>query len=353
MLRRIMSTHRRCWAYGAWIAALLLACGDPAQGTHTADAVDAPRDVSPGDAADGTQDTGVAAPDGDAADSHGADQDGELDADLAAPSDIAPIEDATPDDAHDAVDAHDAADAHDAVDASGDVAADIGDVALPAVLTCPMAPMDQLYSGILPPNPYAAWPAAPSCVTEPHDAIIVLGCPSNADGSASTCQLARAGIALRLRATGYADRFIVSGAAVHNAWVEAEALRDLLLAGGVPAERVHLEPQARHTDENLYYATQIMLGQGWRSALVVSDDPGHLMMTAVCDSNCCVDLGRLTLFALPVTGGLSPTDNVGHYVLIPPAAPIAPAECATIEGPLKFMCTNLGTRKACKANFQL
>lgn len=234
------------------------------------------------------------------------------------------------------------------VDATPDADAEV----TPVVLTCPMETMDVTYSGFLPPNPYGAWPAAPDCVAQPHDVIIVLGCPSNEDGTPSTCQTNRARIARRLRDNGYGDAFIVSGGAVHNAWVEAEALRDLLISYGVAPASIHLEPQAQHTDENLYYASQIMLAEGWRSALVVSDDPGHLMMSALCDSNCCVDLGRLTLFALPVNGP-APTDNVGHYVLFPDGEPIAPAECTTIQGPLKLMCINLATRLACKDDFQL
>jgi hypothetical protein len=224
---------------------------------------------------------------------------------------------------------------------------------LPAVLTCPVASMETLYAGVLPPNPYGAWPAAPDCVKQYHDVIIVLGCPSEDNGSPASCQTSRVDIAMRLKAAGYGDRFITTGGAVHNQWVEAEALRALLLSRGVANDRIWVEPEAEHTDENLYYSTQIMVAQGWRSALVVSNDPGHLMMTALCDSNCCVELGRLTLFAIPVTGGLFPNDNVGHYVLIPPAQASTAAECTTIQGPIKFMCTNLGSRKACKGNFQL
>ncbi|MFT7578864.1 MAG: hypothetical protein ACI9MR_000526 [Myxococcota bacterium] len=127
---------------------------------------------------------------------------------------------------------------------------------------------------------------------QPHDVIIILGCPSDEDGWASTCQTARVQIATRLRDSGYGNAFIAS------------------------------------------------------------KDPGHLMMSALCDSNCCVDLGRLTAFTLPLADNTG-TENVGHYVLFPQAETIAPAECATIQGLLKLMCLNLGTRKACKANFQL
>src|SRR6185436_9143123 len=104
------------------------------------------------------------------------------------------------------------------------------------------------------------------------------------------------------------------------------------------------------TDENIYYSTLIMQAQGWTNALVVSEDAGQLVMTTLCDSNCCVELGRLTIldFALP-----SGTRKAGHYVRYPWAAAVSDAECAQIESPLKGMCTNLGSRLACAGNVQL
>jgi len=159
-----------------------------------------------------------------------------------------------------------------------------------------------------------------------------------------------------LMQAGLGDRFITSGAAVHNSYVEAATLRDLLIARGVPAAQITTELQARHTDENIYYSTQLMAAQAWRSALVVSDDPGHLILSAVCDSNCCVALGRLTVktFPLKLPGQSTTTPQaVGHYALYPHAEPVAPAECTFIETPLKFMCTNLKTRLACAGNVML
>ncbi len=332
---------------------MLLACGDSSSGVAAevgdvaeADAADAmtPSEVGEdgGDADDGGAD-GVAAEveDVGALDSEDVGG-GETDAEDAAVAEVAA----------DAADTADAADADAGVLEVADTETADTEV-LPAVLTCPVASMESLYAGVLPPNPYGAWPTAPDCVKQYHDVIIVLGCPSEGNGSPASCQTGRVDIAMRLKAAGYGDRFIVTGGAVHNQWVEAEALRALLLSRGVQNDRIWLEPEAEHTDENLYYSTQIMVAQGWRSALVVSNDPGHLMMTALCDSNCCVELGRLTLFAMPVTGGLFPNDNVGHYVLIPPAEASTVAECTTIQGPIKFMCTNLGSRKACKGNIQL
>lgn len=247
-----------------------------------------------------------------------------------------------------------------ALEGSRDLALPPADQTAPAgPEDCPVPPMTTLYPGGLPPNPYAPQPPAESCIRRRHDAIIVLGCPNQATGAPAVCQKRRVELAVALSQAGYGDRFIPSGAAVHNSYVEAETLRSLLIAKGVPAAQIYLENQANHTDENIYYSSQIMAAHGWRSALVVSDDPGHLILSAVCDSNCCVELGRLTVlsFALQLPGETAPSPRaVGHYALYPataPASPVAAAECSHITAPLKLMCTNLMMRKACMGRIML
>jgi hypothetical protein len=221
----------------------------------------------------------------------------------------------------------------------------------PPVESCPAASMVELYPDELPPDLYGPKPVATSCVATEHDVIIVLGCPNEDDGSPSACQIARADIAVQLMGAGYGRRFITTGGAVQNAFVEAETLATLLVERGVPEADVLVEPKAEHTDENIYYATQIMLQKQYRSAIVVSDQPGHLLLTALCDSNCCVDLGRLTVFEFPI--GESDSVLAGHYALYPYAAEVSDAECEQIAMDSKFMCLNLPERKACAADFQL
>lgn len=227
---------------------------------------------------------------------------------------------------------------------------DSGPAAPIPVTSCPTSSMVDLYPGQWPPNPYGEKPAATACVAAPHDAIIVLGCPNDDDGAPSACQTKRADLAVALKDAGFGNRFITTGAAVHNAYVEADTLRDLLVARGIAPADILTDTKAEHTDENLYYATQIMQAQGWTNALVVSEDPGHLVLTALCDSNCCVDLGRMTLFEFPIAGGA--TVLAGHYALYPYTPEVAKAECDQIEIPTKFMCVNLPGRRACKDGFQ-
>ena len=231
-------------------------------------------------------------------------------------------------------------------DAGGDAGLDAG----PSAATrCAVPLMTDRYSGFLPTNPYGVQPMAGPCAV-PHDAIELLGCPSNTDGTPSTCQTARADLAVGLWDAGYASNFIVSGAATHNQWVEADALAQLLEQRGVQAKQIFRDLRAMHTDENLYYSDKIMEAQGWSSAIVVSEEPGQLIETALCDSNCCVDLGRLTVLTFPLG---TTTAVLGHYVRYPWTTDVSTAECAQIELPTKVMCTQLVSRLACAGKFQL
>ncbi|MFO0551487.1 MAG: YdcF family protein [Polyangiaceae bacterium] len=202
--------------------------------------------------------------------------------------------------------------------------------------TCEIPPMDELYPGPAPPNPYTATPEAGECIAQEHDAIIILGCPSNQDGTPSDCQKKRADMAVTLFEDGYGAHFIVSGAAVHAPGVEAEVLSTLLQERGIRQDLIVLEPRAEHTDENIYYSSLLMEENGWRSALVVSENPGHFIYTAICDANCCVRRGELTLVEL---------DDllVGYYTL----DQLSTAdECSHIS--TLGMCMNLPSRDACQ-----
>jgi hypothetical protein len=107
-----------------------------------------------------------------------------------------------------------------------------------------------------------------------YDAIIVPGCPSEDDGSLSACQMSRAAWAAVLWQRGLAGAFITSGAAVHSPYVEADAIAAGMTALGVPAERIWLERNALHTDENMYFSLRIARALGFRS-IAVASQKGH------------------------------------------------------------------------------
>jgi hypothetical protein len=108
----------------------------------------------------------------------------------------------------------------------------------------------------------------------PFDVVVVPGCPCEDDGSLSRCQMERAAWAHVIWERGWARNFIVSGAAVHSPYVEAEAIAEAMAALGVPGERIYLEPEALHTDENMYDSLQIARLLGLRSVAVTGEWSG-------------------------------------------------------------------------------
>ena len=73
---------------------------------------------------------------------------------------------------------------------------------------------------------------------------------------------------------GVAPLVIVSGAAVHGEDNEAVVMREALLAVGIAAHRIWVEPCARHSTTNLRNAGRIMLALGLAKAYVVTSDIG-------------------------------------------------------------------------------
>jgi hypothetical protein len=108
---------------------------------------------------------------------------------------------------------------------------------------------------------------------EPFDAVVVPGCPSEEDGSPSRCQLGRAGQAALLWRDHWTDHFIVSGSDVHTPYVEAEALAQAMTLLGVPPDRIVLERDALHSDENIYYSILIARARGYERLAVASTGP--------------------------------------------------------------------------------
>ena len=112
------------------------------------------------------------------------------------------------------------------------------------------------------------------------DTLIVLGNPASADGTASPEQRERTMEGVREYKAGVAPHLIMTGGAAHNQFVEANVMRDLAVAQGVPAEDVLVEGQAQNTIQNIYYSEKIMAAQHWTSAEVISS-ASHLPRAAL------------------------------------------------------------------------
>jgi uncharacterized SAM-binding protein YcdF (DUF218 family) len=112
------------------------------------------------------------------------------------------------------------------------------------------------------------------------DTLIVLGNPAGADGAPSPEQRERTLEGVRQYKAGVASHLIFTGGAAHNRFVEADVMRDLAIAQGVPASDITVEDQAQNTIQNIYYSEQIMEAHHWKSAEIVSS-PSHLPRTAL------------------------------------------------------------------------
>jgi uncharacterized SAM-binding protein YcdF (DUF218 family) len=112
------------------------------------------------------------------------------------------------------------------------------------------------------------------------DAIIVLGTPADGDGNPTPEMLDRVTEGVREYQRGVAPRLVMTGAAAHNRFIEAEVMRRVAISQGVPPAAVLLEPQALDTIQNACYSERILETHGWRSAEVVSS-PAHLARAAM------------------------------------------------------------------------
>jgi uncharacterized SAM-binding protein YcdF (DUF218 family) len=107
---------------------------------------------------------------------------------------------------------------------------------------------------------------------EPSDVIIVLGSGLRRDGRAGDALYRRSVWAARLYADGMAPAVICTGGFGQGlANSEAAACRDVLLRQGVPDAAIFLDEDSRSTEENATFARDIVIGQGWQTAIVVTD----------------------------------------------------------------------------------
>jgi len=112
------------------------------------------------------------------------------------------------------------------------------------------------------------------------DAIIVLGTPADSDGNPTPQLLDRITEAVHEYERGVAPRLILTGAAAHNQYVEAEVMARVAESQGVPASVVIEEPHALDTIQNACYSARILSSHGWHSAEIISS-PFHLPRAAM------------------------------------------------------------------------
>lgn len=110
----------------------------------------------------------------------------------------------------------------------------------------------------------------------PVDVILVLGSQVRADGQPSNSLRSRTLRAIDLYKAGYAPALFLTGGEGRFPPAEAEVMRRLAVAAGVPEAALVLDTTATSTQESMLNAARAAEAHGWRSALVVSD-PFHML----------------------------------------------------------------------------
>jgi vancomycin permeability regulator SanA len=109
----------------------------------------------------------------------------------------------------------------------------------------------------------------------PADVILVLGSAVWPNERPSPSLRARTQKAIHLYQEGHASHLILSGGLGRYPPEEAEVMRRLAEAAGVPAEALILDQEAHSTWESITQAREIMEQEGWETAIIVSD-PFHI-----------------------------------------------------------------------------
>lgn len=109
----------------------------------------------------------------------------------------------------------------------------------------------------------------------PAQAIIVLGCRVEPDGTAGDSLRARTLHAVSLYERGYAPALIFTGGVGKYPPAESIVAAELAEERSVPAAAIFREERSTNTSENARYAAEICRTEGWTRVIVVSD-PYHL-----------------------------------------------------------------------------
>jgi uncharacterized SAM-binding protein YcdF (DUF218 family) len=112
------------------------------------------------------------------------------------------------------------------------------------------------------------------------DAIVLLGTPADSDGNPTPEMLDRISEGVHEYQRGIAPRLIVTGAAAHNQFVEADVMARVAHAQGVPESHIFEEIHALDTIQNACNSNRLLADHDWHSAEVISS-AAHLPRAAM------------------------------------------------------------------------
>lgn len=103
-----------------------------------------------------------------------------------------------------------------------------------------------------------------------YDVGIVLGCPTQEDGSISRMQKSRMDKAIQLYRTQAIRNILVSGAGVRNDYIEADVMAAYAIAQGIDVKHLFVEKKAMNTYDNLKHAKLMCDEHEFTSVVVIS-----------------------------------------------------------------------------------
>ena len=103
-----------------------------------------------------------------------------------------------------------------------------------------------------------------------HDVIIVLGLSYNKNNQPNVLLRFRLDKAIEPFNKKYANKILLTGAAVKDEITEAEIMRNYCLKNGIPKAAILMEPHARYTEENASLSAKLMKIHQLQSAIVVT-----------------------------------------------------------------------------------
>jgi len=111
--------------------------------------------------------------------------------------------------------------------------------------------------------------------SRPADVILILGSAVWPNEQPSPSLRARTQRAIELYMEGYAPYLLLSGGLGRYPPEEAEVMRRLATAAGIPEEALILDKEAHSTWESIEKAREISQQEGWDTVIIVSD-PFHM-----------------------------------------------------------------------------
>ena len=118
---------------------------------------------------------------------------------------------------------------------------------------------------------YHYFPAPPKPQSDRvYDVAIVLGSPTEENGSLSRVQKTRMDAAITLYKEKRVRCILISGGSVRNTYTEADIMAAYAIRCSIPSAALLLERQAKNTYENLLYAKTLCDAHAWKHVIVVT-----------------------------------------------------------------------------------